>query len=179
MNGRAAAAFLPAAVLAAGCNVILDKEELKKGSSDADTDADTDTDTETDELNCEGGRLDPSTNLCWQHPKAGGFYTWYQAKSYCYELDLAGHSDWILPSRDDFIDLLGGCDSDVMSGIWGNCNSCAESEACGAMFGSDTDRHWSSSPSTQFDSCAWYVNFDNGYVDDGDVDSGRGVRCVR
>ena len=37
-----------------------------------------------------------------------------------------GHADWVLPLRKNFIDMLGGCDSSVLVGSWGNCNSCAK-----------------------------------------------------
>lgn len=183
MIARAIAAFLPAAVLAAGCNVILDQKELKKGdrclSNDDCGDEAICVDGTCEEIvaDCDGGRLDLRTNLCWQDPKADGSFEWQEAIDYCAGLDRAGHTDWTLPSRDEFIELLGGCDSDVLDGEWGYCDSCDESEACSALFGSDDEWYWSLSPCDSY--CAWYVDFDHGYVNGGDVDYGYSVRCVR
>jgi uncharacterized protein DUF1566 len=123
------------------------------------------------------GKLDENTNLCWQHPKASGTYEWQEAIDYCDDLDLAGNTDWYLPGRDDFIDLLDDCDSDVTSGDSGYCNSCYESATCSALFGSDYEEYWSSSP---YDSnYAWYVYFDSGGVNYSNVSSDNYVRCVR
>ena len=62
------------------------------------------------------GRYDSITRLCWQHPEAPDSYQWQKAADYCDNLTLGGQSDWSLPSRQDFIDLLGGCDTEVMGG---------------------------------------------------------------
>ncbi len=145
--------------------------------SDSDSDSDTDTDSGSDTLDCEGGRYDQSTGLCWQNPRASGTYKWQGAIDYCDDLDLAGHTDWHLPSRDDFIELLGDCDSDVAGGGSGFCNLCEESGTCSALFGSDTDWYWSSS---SYDSnSAWVAYFSSGGVNVLIVINDRDVRCVR
>lgn len=146
------------------CNLSCDSNESKNPYSDSD-------------LNCEGGRLDPTTDLCWQHPKASGAYEWQKAMDYCDDLDLAGHTDWYLPSRDDLIGLLGGCDSNVMNEEFGYCDSCEEGETCSALFDSDGDWHWSSSTYGSYR--AWRIGFRFGYVDYYNVSSGKYVRCVR
>jgi len=145
--------------------------------TDADTDVDTDADSDTDtELECEGGRLDLDTNLCWQHPAAGEM-AWLDAVDHCDLLELAGHTDWYLPSREELIGLLGNCDGDVTSGDVGYCDSCSASDVCGDLFGPDAGWYWSSSEAE--DGYAWVVYFDSGYVvgylDTLDFD----VRCVR
>ena len=154
------------------CNLICDIDELK-GVSQSDSDSDGDVDVD----DCEGGRHDQSTGICWQNPMASEEYHWQEAIDYCDDLDLAGHTDWYLPGRDDFIELLGDCDSDVMSGESGYCNSCNESSTCSALFDSDTERYWSSS--LYEPALAWRVGFDGGYVYHGYVDYDRNVRCVR
>jgi hypothetical protein len=149
-------------VAAAGCNVICDSDELKSPYSDSD-------------LDCEGGRLDPKQDLCWQDPRAGKSFEWQEAIDYCDGLDLAGHADWYLPSRDEFIDLLGGCEGDH-----GPCDSCDQSGTCSALFGSDSDRYWSSSVYADSSSSAWYVGFGYGYVGYyAKKHAGLRVRCVR
>ncbi len=153
------------------CTLICDVDELKTVDNGANGS------TDSDPLDCEGGRYDQSTGLCWQHPKASGVYEWQEAIDYCDDLDLAGHTDWHLPSRDDFIDLLGDCDSDVTSGDPGYCNSCEESETCSALFDSDDDRYWSSSPYGS--NLAWRVFFYLGSVGYYDISTANNVRCVR
>jgi len=36
----------------------------------------------------------------------GNDYSWEEARNYCEDLDLAGHSDWRLPDRHELIGLL-------------------------------------------------------------------------
>ena len=147
------------------------------GSGDSDSDSDSDSDVDADD--CEGGKYDESNGLCWQDPRADGVYKWQEARDYCDDLDLAGHTAWYLPTWNDFTKLLGGCDSDVMSGEWGYCNSCEENETCSALFGSDSDWDtlWSSSPEDS--DHAWAVSLEKGYVSFYDVSDYIRVRCVR
>ncbi|MFO8071059.1 MAG: DUF1566 domain-containing protein [Polyangia bacterium] len=164
------AVFLSAVFVTLSCG---EAEELDDGI-DADSGSGGDSDTA---LECEGGRLDPNTGLCWQHPSQGG-YDWNEAVDYCGELVLAGHSDWVLPSRDDFSALLGDCDDDVLSGYAGYCNSCNSSETCGELWASNTEWYWISSECGP--DLAWTANFENGHiicVSKPDLDTR--VRCVR
>jgi Protein of unknown function (DUF1566) len=149
---------------------------------DADTDADTDSDSDTDVFDCAGGRYDSTHDLCWQNPQAPGTYTWQDAMDYCDDLDLAGHSNWYLPRRQDFLSLLGVCFSDVLEGGAGHCVSCAESVTCTALFGPCDGKYWSSSPSPSFQNndCAWLVHFDIGYVSSSYLTNETvSVRCIR
>lgn len=44
---------------------------------------------------------DPSTNLMWTAKDNGNDITWGNAVKYCKNLNLAGYSDWRLPSIDE------------------------------------------------------------------------------
>ena len=133
-----------------------------------------------DDAACDGGRYDEATWLCWQHPKADGTFTWQEAIDYCDELDLAGHTDWYLPSNDELIDLLGGCDSGVTNNGHGNCNTCADSMKCSALFGADTDWYWSS-PSLFHGGTGdeLVFGFDGGFVGADNTGNESRARCVR
>lgn len=154
-----------------------DSDADSDSDTDSDSDSDTDSDTDADVDDCEGGRYDQLTGLCWQHPKASETYEWQEAIDYCEGLDLAGHTDWYLPSRDNLVGLMDNCDSDVMIGEFGYCDSCEDSGTCSAMFVSDPDWCWSSSP--YFSERAWYVHFGNGRVDYYGMLNYGNARCVR
>jgi uncharacterized protein DUF1566 len=151
--------------------------------TDADTDADTDTDADIDALDCSGGRFDKSTNFCWQHPRAPGYswgtHSWPEAKEYCANLDLGGHTDWYLPAIEDFEELLGGCDGDLHSSGRVGCNTCAESETCDALFGWLYEELWSSSAYAGQGDYSWIANLSTGFLDGGIDHHHYHVRCVR
>lgn len=116
-------------------------------------------------------------NVCWQDAPVIS-YPWLSADYYCDGLSLGGHTDWHLPTRQEFIDVLGGCDAAILGGNAGLCNSCAASATCTELFGSDTDWYWSSSPYDP--GGAWRASFRLGVVPVGDVGTDDGyVRCVR
>jgi hypothetical protein len=125
----------------------------------------------------------PGSNLYWLRCSVGQSWNgsgcggeakgmnWNDAKRAC-------PSGYRLPTRQEFVDLLGGCDSNVQSGGGGHCNKCAESNNCSSMFPSDTRWYWSSSPYEDF--LAWIAHFYDGFVFWNYVDSsGHNVRCVR
>jgi hypothetical protein len=160
--------------------------------ADADTDADADADTDADADADTGiaiasdcadghGRLDNKTGLCWQHPMASHAYEWQKAIDYCDSLTLGGHDDWRLPSREDFIEMLGGCGDPEFDRFGENyiyCDDCTTSATCTALFEFDTDLYWSSSPNA-FNS-GWDVNFINGNMYSNGIDNlSIFVRCVR
>lgn len=145
--------------------------------TDTETDTDTDTvDTDTDPYNCDGGRLDPATNLCWQYPSPSGLYNRQTAVDYCAGLNLGGHTDWHLPVRDNFVELLGDCDSSVTGGWVGYCDSCADSTTCSTLFGVDVEYYWSSSITGGE---GWYAYFQNGRLNFETLVTTYHVRCVR
>jgi len=126
---------------------------------------------------CDGGLLDPVANLCWQNPRAVAGYAFQDAIDYCGDLTLGARADWVLPRRDDFVGLLGGCDDDVMDWENGYCDPCAESATCGALFGADTGWYWSS---TLYDmNHAWVAHFGDGYLNRSEIGFDLYVRCVR
>jgi hypothetical protein len=55
---------------------------------------------------CEGGKYDPDSNLCWQDPDDGVERTWDEAMAYCDSLDVGGQSDWRLPSINELRSLF-------------------------------------------------------------------------
>jgi hypothetical protein len=110
---------------------------------------------------------DNLTGLMWQQTVPTGTYTWVQAVAYCPTLNLAGHSDWRLPSR---IELVSIVDFGVTSGATINATYFPSTPA--SWF-------WSSSPLVGSSSRAWYVYFNDGYTNYLDVSSTYNVRCVR
>ena len=147
------------------------------GGGDIDTDTATDTETDTAVVDCVGGRYDVVNGLCWQHPSASALYAWQGAMDYCEALSLGGYTDWYLPSRQNFVDMLGGCEASVLSGDGGFCDSCAGSAVCTNLFGVATDWYWSSSLGP--DSNAWLAYFTNGGIGYDYLTDAHGVRCVR
>jgi hypothetical protein len=123
------------------------------------------------------GQLDSGRNLCWEHPRSTDTFTWDQAVQYCDTLSLGGHVDWRLPSRQNYLDLLGNCDGEVLSGNSGYCNPCAASDACNALFSSELAWHWTGTE-YDFDS-RWRVNFETGKVGKVRGEFTMSIRCVR
>jgi formylglycine-generating enzyme required for sulfatase activity len=117
-----------------------------------------------DPLECRGGRFDKKTGLCWQHPFATSAnrkaFSWEEAVDYCEALSVAGHDDWYLPSREDFVNLLGGCEDEVLEGGAGSCDSCSTSASspsanCSALL-DDIREYWTSTK--QQEDKAWKVS---------------------
>ena len=92
----------------------------------------------------------PGTNLYWLRCRIGESWTgsscegnarkisWHDAKNAC-------PGGYRLPTRQEFMSLLGGCDAKVRGGGRGYCNRCAKSNKCSSMFGKDEGWYWSSS----------------------------------
>jgi hypothetical protein len=110
---------------------------------------------------------DNLTGLMWQQTVPTGTYTWVQAVAYCPTLNLAGHSDWRLPSR---IELVSIVDFGVTSGATINATYFPSTPA--SWF-------WSSSPLVGSSSNAWLVYFDYGFTYLNFVSNTNYVRCVR
>jgi Protein of unknown function (DUF1566) len=116
--------------------------------------------------NKDGTVTDNITGLMWQQAVLTTTYTWSQAVAYCPTLNLAGHSDWRLPSR---IELVSIVDFGVTSGATIDATYFPSTPA--SWF-------WSSSPAGSSYN-AWYVYFDDGSTDYFGVSNARNVRCVR
>ncbi len=100
------------------------------------------------------------------------FMDWHEAKNAC-------PGGYRLPTRQEFMSLLEGCDAAVRGCMPGFCGKCAKTSKCSSIFGEDTGWYWTSSSVMAASSHAWYVLFDVGYVYYGDKDLVYHVRCVR
>jgi hypothetical protein len=196
-------------------------DESSAPSGDASTDTDTDTDTETDTetetdggvasdmTDCDGGKLDPLTNLCWQNPPSTDEFTWNEAVTYCDGLSLAGHDDWRLPMIQELISLLRGCvggtetsdlststcgvtdpDCLVYDACWDSaCSDCEwllggpDDDPVGCYWdptlAGECNSYWSSSSLAYSAYDMWIVVFDFGYVVNNDKSHATYARCVR
>jgi hypothetical protein len=126
---------------------------------------------------CAGGVLDENTGICWQHPSTEGTYSWLEAGHYCNHLELAGHDDWYLPSRDEYLGLFDNCSQQVIDTGWGTCDSCEQSAACRGLFCEEDDGAFWSSFQDFYDVCL--VVLDQGVFTAVEADEKHGVRCVR
>lgn len=120
--------------------------------------------------NGDGTVTDLNTGLMWQKGDThnDSRRTWQEACDYCEGLTLAGYSDWRIPDRRELFSIVD----------FGSYNP-----AINPLFDCRSYEYWSGSdwgihPGTD---AAWYVCFDNGYVepDRGDIIYNKGVRCVR
>ena len=130
----------------------------------------------------EGAVHIPADKLMWQKGRASSEMKWSSAKSYCSNLSLGGYSDWRLPTKAEYMDLLGGCPSGASrdgSGSDFNCSKCSSSSKCNSMFPGDTNWYWSSTTHAYYSYGAWRVYFNDGYVDTYDKDHNGSVRCLR
>lgn len=141
---------------------------------------------------------DPTSGLTWQvtpiSDKSGQEdWSWFAAKTYCNDLNLAGHTDWRLPDIGELRSLIRGCPVTEMGSATceveeGGCldSTCTYSSCdyddnlcgCCESFAGPADGcywpdemqgpcgdYWSSSAVEDLDDFAWYVRFDHGYVD--------------
>ncbi len=120
--------------------------------------------------------LDVKTGLMWTRDgnMAGKQMNWNDAGDYCQKLNLGGHNDWRLPTKEELAALsqygknagYGNKIADYFNGI-GFRNV--------EHFG-----YWSSTTYAYYPGHAWYVYFDDGFVGSyGKGNHGMYVRCVR
>jgi hypothetical protein len=152
--------------------------ETEVDGGDVDTDTDTGSDTDT-AIPCVEGSLDTSTGLCWSPPTDSTSDIW-AARDHCLAMALDGAADWRLPTRDEMVALLSGCDSSVLSGGSGWCNSCADSPACTALLGYDAWSFWTgTAKSGDGWSDWWTIQYGAGSVDWDYCDGLHRAHCVR
>ncbi|MCP4605791.1 MAG: DUF1566 domain-containing protein [Proteobacteria bacterium] len=117
-----------------------DSDSDGDGDSDSDSDIDPDTDTHPEMTDCDGGKYDPTSKLCWEDPPQAGPNKWSDAMLYC--LDLG--DGWRIPTIDELRSLIRGCSKtswDLSSksckepccGVHEECNireECFEQDEC-------------------------------------------------
>ncbi|MBW1811647.1 MAG: hypothetical protein JRJ87_25895 [Deltaproteobacteria bacterium] len=117
----------------------------------------------------------PGTNLYWMRCPLGQIWTgsscqgkantitWEKAPKACPD-------GYRLPTRQEFMLLLGGCDSNLKKGKTGYCSSCEKSGTCRSMFGKDIRSMymWSNG----------YAVFHDGYIAV-NAKAGFQIICVR
>ena len=87
-----------------------------------------------------------------------------------------------LPTRQEFIDILGNCDADVKNNKVGFCDTCESEDAnssdiCTGVLGSDSGHYWTSS--SVGGGYIWIVYLDTGEVTQYPTVASLYVRCVR
>ena len=105
-------------------------------------------------------------NLMWQddNDAATVIEDWQGAIDYCQNLNLAGHSDWRLPSFDELRTIVDKNNHPAIKSEFKNTAS---------------DVYWSSTPVAGNSYYAWGIYFDGGYESSYDKDANVYVRCVR
>ena len=137
------------------------------------------------EISCDNEYIiyDPETGLTWQ--KDTSVFNWNDAESYCDNLVLSGYEDWRLPTRQEYMDFLGGCDDNVSNGDVGFCNSCNGPYSHPDLGGTGIESKKCSSELFQgFSGFCWADNLYCIHLDSGNVivshnSNYRDVRCIR
>lgn len=124
----------------------------------------------------------PGTSLYWMRCPIGQWWSgtscegtphvmnWYKAVKAC-------PKGYRLPTRQEYLDLLGGCDQPALKGHkLGLCRTCQKSPVCKLMFGQDSIWYWSIQQGSQN---AWGVNFKKGRINDEIEGHQSHVRCLR
>ena len=117
--------------------------------------------------NSDGTVTDINTGLMWQQATALGTYTWKQALAYCDNMNLAGHTDWRLPTSKELHSIVDNSHYDP---------------AIDTVFFPDTQAspYWSSGTYATSPGNAWDVDFYGGYVNNNHGKAFQGhVRSVR
>jgi hypothetical protein len=207
MNGTriAVLAALPAlALLLPACGDDDDGAAATDADSDADSDADTDADTDSDtdadsdadsdadgdtdtgSTGAEDGIAQPDSDLVWMRCPLGGLWDGAECQWTCSWMTWPEAIDacpdgWRLPTRQEFVDLLGNCDADVLGGNWGYCDSCSESPACASMFSPTTGLFWAATEHDTDDAWVadWYDDAPLGTIYYSGKSGDAFVRCVR
>jgi len=99
------------------CDGYTDEDGVCDDEADAEADAD---DEEDDTFIC-GPETCTSlvSGLVWQKTPYIGWFTWENANSHCDGLDLAGETDWRLPTISELRSLIRGCAATVTGGSCG------------------------------------------------------------
>ncbi len=171
------------------------------GDTDSDTDSDTDTDTDYLPMtDCEGGKYDPKSDLCWENPYSSQVYAWSDAVSYCENLVVGISDDWRMPTITELRSLVRGCsvteeggdcpvseDSPESEMLLAECDGCDEHMGPGnagcywdeELMGDCDVRFFSSSEIADMTSYVFYLYYDWAGIHSGSKTSADYVRCVR
>ncbi len=183
----------------AGTNTDTGSDNESDNNTDMDSDTESDTPTDANRFpmtDCEGGKYDPSTKLCWQDPPSAYQMNWSNAVSYCDELT---DGVWSLPTIDDLISLLHGCQNGIETDMnpslcTMNPDNCSLTDTCGSVrncgvcsdgcywdpaLDGSCSVYWSSSSYAPDPNLAWYVYFSYGEVVNLDKEDSGYVRCIR
>jgi hypothetical protein len=115
--------------------------------------------------NEDGTVTDITTGLMWGQTETRAM-TWEKALAFCEDLDLAGYSDWRLPTIQELSRLVD--------------DSRQEPSIDTAYFpGCRPSVYWSSTTHALYPGSAWYVRFDDGLVQGGHKGRRYYVRAVR
>jgi len=145
---------------------------------------------------------DPVTGLVWQLTDTGSL-SWSEARDHCEAKELAGETDWRLPTISELRSLIRGCAATETGGSCGVTDGCRDTAICedsscvgcssggGPAFGGcywpdafswlggSCSYYWSSTTVEGDPSRAWIVRFSEGPVYDQQVVQDKRVRCVR
>ena len=115
-------------------------KDIKPGLNELCDNKDNDCDGATDEgiSPGEGMSYDCTTGLTWQKGRSDDGMNNNAAKPYCEALRLGGFTNWRVPTRAEYTELLTGCDTDALNGDVGFCNPCEDSPRWSALF----DKEW-------------------------------------
>ena len=113
----------------------------------------------------DGTVTDISTGLMWQQTTAPGIYTWEQALEYCKSLDLAGFTDWRLPTIKELASIVD----------YSRYKPAIDTD----YFPDTVEYYWSSTTYVNNTYGAWYVYFYNGNINYGHKSKSYYVRAVR
>lgn len=88
-------------------------------------------------------------------------------------------SGYRIPTRKEFMKLLGGCEIDVHTGKSGSCYACMRSSTCLSLFDNDVEFYWSSSSVDGNPKKAWISDFFSGRIYKDMKTAKSKVRCLR
>ena len=117
--------------------------------------------------NGDGTVTDTLTGLIWQQKSSSSTYSWEQALVYCEGLNLAGYTDWRIPTIKELTSLV---------------DYSRRAPAIDTTFFPDTKAtqlYWSSTTYFNYTYGAWYVNFNTGNSIHCNKDNDNYVRAVR
>jgi hypothetical protein len=120
--------------------------------------------------NGDGTVTDKVTGLMWQKQDPGTAMTWSTAVAYCGSLNLAGHSDWRLPSTTELLSIVNASLSSETA-IMTN-TTYFQGPLTAASYWTSIVAAWDSAS-------AWYIAFGGGYDGITSQTQTMDARCVR